>query len=78
MLLERAFDVLGAARVSWQTDVRNERSQRAIERLGAVREGTLRANRFRNDGTPRDSAIYSMIAQEWLKAQSMLRARLGD
>jgi RimJ/RimL family protein N-acetyltransferase len=78
MLMERAFEVLGAQRVSWQTDVRNERSQRAIERLGAMREGTLRANRFRNDGTPRDSAIYSMIAQEWPKAQALLRARLRD
>ncbi len=78
MLLERAFDVLGARRVTWQTDVRNERSQRAIERLGAVYEGTLRANRMRNDGTPRDSKLYSMLVQEWPKAQSMLRARLQD
>ena len=78
MLLEHAFGTLGAQRVSWQTDVLNVRSQRAIERLGAVREGTLRANRFRNDGSPRDSVIYSMIAQEWPKAQSMLRARLQD
>jgi RimJ/RimL family protein N-acetyltransferase/nitroimidazol reductase NimA-like FMN-containing flavoprotein (pyridoxamine 5'-phosphate oxidase superfamily) len=78
MLMERAFDVLGAQRVSWQTDERNVRSRRAIERLGAVHEGTLRANRFRNDGTPRDSAIYSMVAQEWPLAQSTLRSRLED
>ncbi|GIH10938.1 hypothetical protein Rhe02_90050 [Rhizocola hellebori] len=78
MLLERAFEVLGAQRVSWQTDVRNLRSQQAIERLGATREGTLRGNRFRNDGTRRDSALFSMIAQEWPKAQSSLRSRLRD
>jgi RimJ/RimL family protein N-acetyltransferase/nitroimidazol reductase NimA-like FMN-containing flavoprotein (pyridoxamine 5'-phosphate oxidase superfamily) len=78
MLLERAFDLLGAQRVSWQADVLNVRSQQAIERLGATREGTLRANRFRNDGSPRDSAVYSMVAQEWPKAQSTLRSRLED
>lgn len=76
MLLERCFDVLGAIRVSWQTDVLNQRSQRAIERLGAQREGVLRANRYRNDGTPRDSVIYSMLASEWPILRSALRARL--
>src|SRR5262249_6790571 len=76
LLMERAFEVLGAVRVSWQTDVRNERSQRAIELLGAVREGTLRANRRRGDGTPRDSAVYGMVAAEWPSARSALRAKL--
>jgi RimJ/RimL family protein N-acetyltransferase/nitroimidazol reductase NimA-like FMN-containing flavoprotein (pyridoxamine 5'-phosphate oxidase superfamily) len=77
MLLERCFDVLGAIRVSWQTDVLNQRSQRAIERLGAQREGVLRANRYRPDGTLRDSVIYSMLASEWPVLRSALRARLG-
>ena len=76
MLLERAFDVLGAVRVCWQTDVLNRRSQAAIERLGAVREGVLRANRPRNDGTMRDSVVYSMVAAEWPKVRESLRARL--
>jgi uncharacterized protein len=76
LLMERAFEVLAAVRVSWQTDVRNERSQRAIERLGAVREGVLRANRRRADGTPRDSVVYSMVAAEWPSARSALRAKL--
>jgi uncharacterized protein len=76
LLLERAFDTLGATRVSWQTDVLNRRSQAAIERLGAVREGVLRANRPRNDGTMRDSVIYSMVASEWPKVRESLRARL--
>jgi nitroimidazol reductase NimA-like FMN-containing flavoprotein (pyridoxamine 5'-phosphate oxidase superfamily)/RimJ/RimL family protein N-acetyltransferase len=76
LLMERAFEVLGAVRVAWQTDLRNERSQRAIERLGAVREGVLRANRRRADGTPRDSVLYSMVAAEWPSARSALLAKL--
>lgn len=76
MLLERAFDTLGAVRVCWQTDILNRRSQAAIERLGAVREGVLRANRPRNDGSMRDSVIYSMVATEWPKVRESLRARL--
>jgi len=75
-LLERAFDILGAVRVCWQTDILNRRSQAAIERLGAVREGVLRANRPRNDGTMRDSVIYSLVAAEWPKVREALRARL--
>nr|MDT0657062.1 bifunctional pyridoxamine 5'-phosphate oxidase family protein/GNAT family N-acetyltransferase [Micromonospora sp. DSM 115978] len=76
LLLGHAFDTLGAVRVSWQTDIRNERSQRAIARLGAVREGVLRANRRRADGTWRDSVLYSLIARQWPEAQLTLRNRL--
>ena len=75
LLLRRAFDDLGAARVTWQTDVRNERSQRAVEALGAVREGTLRANRRRADGSWRTSALYSMTADEWPAARPRLEDR---
>jgi RimJ/RimL family protein N-acetyltransferase/nitroimidazol reductase NimA-like FMN-containing flavoprotein (pyridoxamine 5'-phosphate oxidase superfamily) len=77
LLLRRAFDDLHAVRVTWQTDVRNERSRRAIERLGAVREGTLRANRRRADGSWRDSALYSMTADDWPAAHARLRARVA-
>ena len=52
-------------RVEWHTDIRNERSQRAIERLGATREGVLRQHRQRADGTWRDTVLYSMTADEW-------------
>ncbi|SCF39947.1 bifunctional pyridoxamine 5'-phosphate oxidase family protein/GNAT family N-acetyltransferase [Micromonospora mirobrigensis] len=76
LLLTRAFDELDAVRVTWQTNVHNERSRRAIERLGATREGTLRANRRRADGTWRESALYSMLADEWPEAQARLRERL--
>jgi uncharacterized protein len=78
LLMRRAFDDLGAVRVSWQTDVRNARSQRAIERLGAVREGVLRANRRRADRSPRDSALFAMTAAEWPAAEARLRQRLAE
>jgi RimJ/RimL family protein N-acetyltransferase len=76
LLLSRAFEELDAIRVTWQTSTLNERSQRAIERLGATREGTLRSNRRRADGSWRDSALYSMLAAEWPNAQLRLRERL--
>ncbi|MEV1286985.1 bifunctional pyridoxamine 5'-phosphate oxidase family protein/GNAT family N-acetyltransferase [Micromonospora sp. NPDC049679] len=81
LLLTRAFEELGAQRVVWHTDIRNERSQRAIERLGARREGVLRMHRQRPDGSWRDTAQYSMIVDEWPNAQvrlrEMLHARAG-
>jgi N-acetyltransferase len=65
LLAGRAFDVLGAHRVGWHTDMLNTRSRAAIERLGATFEGTLRAHRVRPDGTLRDTAAYSVTAPEW-------------
>jgi RimJ/RimL family protein N-acetyltransferase len=76
MLLRRAFGDLGAIRVTWHTDIRNERSQAAIARLGAVREGVLRAHRIRPDGSLRDSVVYSMTAAEWPAAEARLTATL--
>ncbi|SCL50907.1 Nitroimidazol reductase NimA, pyridoxamine 5'-phosphate oxidase superfamily [Micromonospora citrea] len=76
LLLTRAFDELGAVRVVWHTDIRNERSQRAIERLGATREGVLRMHRRRPDGSWRDTVQYSMTVDEWPNAQVALRERL--
>jgi RimJ/RimL family protein N-acetyltransferase/nitroimidazol reductase NimA-like FMN-containing flavoprotein (pyridoxamine 5'-phosphate oxidase superfamily) len=76
LLLRRAFDDLGAVRVEWHTDVRNERSQAAIERLGAVREGILRRQKRREDGTWRDTVLYSMTDAEWPAARDRLTARL--
>jgi RimJ/RimL family protein N-acetyltransferase/nitroimidazol reductase NimA-like FMN-containing flavoprotein (pyridoxamine 5'-phosphate oxidase superfamily) len=78
MLLERAFDVLGAERVFWYTDVRNERSQRAIARIGASRDGVIRRHRKRPDGSWRDSALFAMTADEWPAAAARLRERLSD
>lgn len=77
LLMTHAFEALGALRVGWHTDLRNERSQRAIERLGAVREGVLRAHRIRPDGTLRDTVVYSVTAPEWPSVRDGLRARLS-
>jgi RimJ/RimL family protein N-acetyltransferase/nitroimidazol reductase NimA-like FMN-containing flavoprotein (pyridoxamine 5'-phosphate oxidase superfamily) len=77
MLLERAFEVLGAERVFWYTDIRNERSQRAIARLGASRDGVLRRHRLRPDGTWRDSVMFAMTADEWPEKAERLREMAG-
>jgi RimJ/RimL family protein N-acetyltransferase len=76
LLLTHAFDTLGAARVVWHTDVLNERSQAAIARLGATREGVLRKHRIRADGTWRDSVQYAMTDDDWPEARDRLGARL--
>lgn len=76
LLLTHAFETLDAQRVSWETDIRNLRSQRAIERLGALREGVLRAHRIRPDGSSRDTVTYSMLAPEWPAAKARLSERL--
>lgn len=65
LLLRYAFECLGSLRVQFRTDVRNLRSQKAIERLGAVREGVLRDHMILPDGTVRSSVIYSILAGEW-------------
>lgn len=76
LLLRYAFDELGAARVVWHTDIYNERSQQAIARLGATREGVLRKHRIRRDGSWRDSVQFSMTDDDWPAARSHLQARL--
>ncbi|WP_067697021.1 GNAT family N-acetyltransferase [Nocardia jejuensis] len=77
LLLTRAFDTLGAHRVGWHTDINNTRSQRAIERLGATREGVLRSHRIRPDGTLRDTVVYSVTDAEWPAVRDRLRERLA-
>jgi N-acetyltransferase len=72
-----AFDELGATRVALKTDQRNERSQRAIEHLGAVREGVLRHQFRMPDGYLRSSVYYSILADEWPAVKARLRERLG-
>lgn len=78
LMMGHAFDTLGAARVVWHTDIRNTRSQAAIERLGATREGVLRKHRIRRDGTWRDTVQYAMTDDDWPKARERLTARLVD
>jgi RimJ/RimL family protein N-acetyltransferase len=74
IMLGRAFDELGAERVVWHTDIRNLRSQAAIERLGAHKEGVLRHHRIRLDGSWRDTVQYSMLSSEWPGAKARLQA----
>ena len=65
LLLQHAFERLRAIRVQLKTDSRNGRSQRAIERIGAVREGVLRNHMILPDGRTRDSVFYSILDTEW-------------
>ncbi|MFZ5905192.1 MAG: GNAT family N-acetyltransferase [Chloroflexota bacterium] len=74
LLLRYAFEILGAIRVQLKTDLRNERSQRAIERIGAVKEGILRNHMILPDGTVRNSVFYSIIDSEWLAVKARLEA----
>ena len=72
MLLTHAFDLLGAKVVGWRTDNYNFASQRAIERLGAKKDGVIRHHALRRDGTVRDTVFYSMTAGEWPEAKAHL------
>jgi RimJ/RimL family protein N-acetyltransferase len=65
LLLQYAFETLGCIRVQFKADIRNERSWRAIERIGGVREGILRNHYILQDGTFRDSVYYSILDREW-------------
>lgn len=65
LLLSHAFETLGCIRVQLKTDLRNERSQKAIERLGAVKEGILRNHMILPDGRYRHSVFYSILDTEW-------------
>ena len=73
LLLSHAFDFWEVHRVSLRTDVRNERSRRAIERLGGKFEGVRRADMPGQDCTVRDSAFYSIVSAEWPQLKSRLR-----
>ena len=76
LLLTLCFEVCGFGRVKIQTDVLNTRSQSAIARLGAVREGVLRRHQVRADGTFRDTVVFSILASEWPAAKAGLLSRL--
>lgn len=77
LLLRHAFEQLGCIRVQIKTDLRNERSQRAIERIGATREGVLRQNMLMPDGHKRSSVYYGIIDSEWPLVKAKLEERLG-
>ena len=77
LLLSHAFERLGCIRVQFKTDLRNERSQVALERLGAVKEGVLRKHMILPDGAVRDSVYYSIIDSEWPEVKRRLEVMLG-
>ena len=77
LLLEHAFETLGCAVVGLRTDNFNFRSQKAIEGIGAKKDGVLRHHAARKDGTVRDSVMYSILAGEWPDARRHLELRLA-
>jgi RimJ/RimL family protein N-acetyltransferase len=77
LLMQHAFEVLGVQRVGFVTDVLNTRSQAAIEKLGATREGVLRAHMVAQGGRVRDSVVFSIVAAEWPRVKERLERRLG-
>lgn len=77
LLLSHAFDTLGCQVVGLRTDNFNVRSQRAIEALGAKKDGVMRHHQLRKDGTVRDSVIYSIMRHEWRDVRRHLETRLA-
>lgn len=76
LLLTHAFETLKCIRVQLKTDLLNERSQKAIERIGAIREGVLRNHMILPDGRYRDSVFYSILDNEWGAVKKNLEAML--
>ena len=72
LMLTHAFDTLSCNIVGWRTDNFNHASQRAIERLGARKDGVLRGHALRRDGTIRDTVMYSLAAGEWPEVKAQL------
>ena len=77
LLFGHVFDELGYQRLTLKTDLRNERSQAAIVRIGGVREGVLRRHIRRPDGTMRDSVYFSVLDDEWPAVRARLQERLA-
>jgi N-acetyltransferase len=76
LLFEHAFEALGCRVVGLRTDNFNFTSQRAIERLGAKKDGVIRQHRARRDGSVRDTVIYSVLAEEWPDVRRHLELKL--
>lgn len=77
-MLNHAFEMIFANRVELNTDARNVRSQRAIERLGAVRDGVLRCHTIMRDGFVRDTVNYSFTMKEWPATKILLERLLEE
>lgn len=77
LLLSHAFDTLGCFVVGWRTDIYNFASQNAIERLGAKKDGVIRHNAVRRDGSIRDTVMYSLLRGEWPEVKTHLHYQLS-
>lgn len=77
LLLQYAFETLGLQRVQIKTDHENLRSQKAIERIGAIKEGVLRNHMIRKDGTTRHTVMYSITKEDWPDIKVHLETLLG-
>jgi RimJ/RimL family protein N-acetyltransferase len=77
MLLAHCFEDMDMIRVQFKTDAENHRSQQALERLGAVKEGVIRNERIRSTGKPRDAVLYSIIDSEWPEAKKRLIEKMN-
>ena len=78
LLLRHGFDTLGCKVVGLRTDILNLASQRAIEKLGAKRDGVIRHHAARRDGTVRDTVMYSILLDEWPAMRARLEERLRN
>jgi N-acetyltransferase len=78
LMLRHAFETWGCLRVEFKADVRNERSRRALLRLGCVEEGTYRKHLITERGTVRDSVYYSVVDDEWPAVKARLEGLLGS
>lgn len=76
-LLIYCFEERGMIRVQFKTDNENIRSQKALEAIGAVKEGVLRNERIRSTGKPRDAAVYSIVDKEWPKVKELLENKMN-
>lgn len=76
-LLAYCFEERAMLRVQFKTDTENIRSQKALEAIGAVKEGVLRNERIRSTGKPRDAAVYSIIEKEWPEVKELLLKRMN-
>lgn len=76
LLLAHAFEILGCNAVEFRTDWLNQRSQKAIERLGAKRDGVLRSHMVLPDGRVRDTVVYSILKHEWIGVKANLEFKL--
>lgn len=78
LLLRHAFEDWHANRIQITTDIKNIHSQRAIRKLGAVYEGTLRSHAIRADGSLRDTMMYSITSQDWPRVNTTLKSRIDE